>query len=224
MNSLCAIRSGIRRLREACVGHANKLRGIKSAHSYSRYDEYVARQKEKTLDPERVKNWLGDKWDEKVDDFRRIFEADAEYVKGRRNALCLGARTGQEVKALRDMGVSAIGVDLVAFEPYTEEGDVHDLKYADESFDLLFSNIFDHCLYPDRFCSEMERVTQPGGVIILQLQIGRKMDEYAETLVYDPKKVIGLFKQVKVRENREIHHDFDLMNWEVILEKKDTVS
>ena len=41
--------------------------------------------------------------------------------------------------------------------------DLHNLKQSDSSFDLIFTNIFDHSLYPQKFCYEMERVCKPGG-------------------------------------------------------------
>ena len=130
-----------------------------------------------------------------------------------------GARTGQEVAALQSLGIPAIGVDLVPFEPYTIAGDIHDLQFNDGEFDLIFSNIFDHSLYPEKFCAEMERVLRPDGVIILHLQIGEELDEYTETYVYDPDEVIKLFSNVVILESRAIKHDFDPMDWELVLGK-----
>lgn len=191
-------------------------------NEYTEYGEYIAHQKEKTLDPQRIEKWLGEEWELKVEGFQEIFRRNWEYIKYKENALCLGSRTGQEVRALIALGISAIGIDLVPFKPYTIEGDIHDLLFGDGEFDLLFSNIFDHSLYPEKFCSEMERVLRPGGVIILHLQIGEDLDEYTETYVYDPDKVIKLFSNVAVLESRAIEHAFDPMDWELVLEKPST--
>ena len=193
--------------------------GIKTKNAYATYTDYINHQKEKTLDPQRIQKWLGEEWEVKVDGFREIFNKNWEYIKDKENGLCLGSRTGQEVKALQSLGIPAIGVDLVPFEPYTIEGDIHDLEFGDGEFGFLFSNVFDHSLYPEKFCSEMERVLRPGGIIILHLQIGEDLDEYTETYVYDPDKVVILFTNTNVLESRAIQHSFDSMDWELVLEK-----
>jgi SAM-dependent methyltransferase len=179
--------------------------GIGLRHNYASYKAYVEHQKKKTADPARIAKWKGLEWDIKLEGFREIFERNAAYIKDAKTALCLGSRTGQEVKALR--------------EPYTIEGDVHDLQFGDQSFDLVFTNIFDHVLEPERFCAEMERVTRPGGVIIIHLQLGFETDEYAETVVTDPMEVLKLFHRVSTVESRGAQNTFDGMNWELILRK-----
>ena len=193
--------------------------GIKTSNSYARYEAYLAHQKEKTLDPQRIAKWQGEEWDIKVEGFTTIFLRNWDYIRAKKAALCLGARTGQEVATLQSLGIPAIGVDLVPFEPYTIAGDIHDLQFNDGEFDLIFSNIFDHSLYPEKFCTEMERVLRPDGVIILHLQIGEELDEYTETYVYDPDEVIKLFSNVVILESRAIKHDFDPMDWELVLGK-----
>ena len=192
-------------------------RGIKTPNPYAAYDEYIARQKEKTLDPKRKEKWLDEEWEVKIEGFREIFLRNWEFIQKKTNALCLGSRAGQEVKALQTLGIHAVGIDLVPFEPFTVEGDIHDLQFEDNEFSLVFSNILDHSLYPDKFCSEIERVLCPGGVAILHLQIGEDLDEYTETFVYDPADVVKLFTSVSVLKSIPIQHDFDPMDWEIVL-------
>ncbi len=191
---------------------------IASTHTYADYNDYENHQKEKTTDPERVKKWLNEEWDIKINGFKEVFQRNWKYLEGKQKAICMGARTGQEVKALLDMGINAIGIDLVPFLPYTVEGDIHALNYNDNEFDFVFTNIFDHSLHPDVFCSEMERVCKSEGIIIIHLQLGLE-DEYTEVVVYNPKKVIELFDSVVVKESRRIRNTFDVMSWELILEK-----
>lgn len=197
----------------------NKKR-IVSTHKYKNYQEYVEHQKSKTMQPERINKWLNEEWAVKLNGFKNIFERNADYIQGKQNALCLGARTGQEVKALRDIGISAIGIDLVPFEPYTIEGDIHNLQFREGEFDLVFTNIFDHSLYPEKFCSEMERVTQSGGVIMIHLQLGSDVDRYTETIVLKPNAVLEMFHNVEKLQSRRIKNTFDSMDWELILMKK----
>ena len=179
------------------------------------YDDYLAKQKEKTLDPKCIEKWLGEEWEMKLEGFRKLFERNAEYLNDAANCICLGARTGQEVAAIRELGKQAIGIDLVEFKPYTVQGDIHNLDHKDSSVDFIFTNIFDHSLYPDRFISEMERVCEPSGHIIINLQLFTSGDDYSENVINDPRKVIALFKNSTVVESRKIQNSFDSMNWEL---------
>lgn len=196
------------------AGKANR-----SIHSYHTYEEYVAHQKEKTTDPKRIRQWQGPEWNTKLQGFRQIFARNASFIDGAENAICLGSRTGQEVVALRELGINAIGVDLVPFEPYTIEGDIHDLQFRDDQFDLVFSNIFDHALLPEKFVSEIERILSPSKHAILQIQIGSQIDEYSETAVYSPKRVEKLFNKSRIVESRFIENSFDRMDWEIIVQR-----
>ena len=193
---------------------------VKVDQRHDSYDDYVKKQKEKTEDPARIKEWLGDGWEEKLEGFRHLFARNDEFVAGKKNAICLGARTGQEVCALQERGLKAIGIDLVPFEPYTIEGDIHDLQFKDGSFDLVFTNIFDHTPYPQRFVEEMERVCTKGGHIIVNLQVKTDGDEYSENVVYDASGVVEMFKASELSISRTIKNTFDGMNREVVMQKK----
>jgi SAM-dependent methyltransferase len=183
------------------------------------YDSYIEKQKEKTTDPERVKKWLEDDWEEKLDGFRKLFYRNRDYVEPASNCICLGARTGQEVVALHELKKKAIGIDLVAFAPYTIHGDIHNLDFKNDEFDLVFTNIFDHSLYPDKFISEMERVCATGGFIIINLLLYTKGDDYSENIINDPKEAIKLFASSAVVTSRKITNTFDGMNWEIVMRK-----
>jgi len=191
---------------------------IHNRNQYNCYVDYLEHQKLKTTDPKRIEKWLGHEWVVKLEGFKEIFIRNEKYIKGKKKAICLGARTGQEVKALLDLGINAIGIDLVSFPPYTIVGDIHNLSFKNGEFDFAFTNIFDHSLYPDKFCAEMERVVQKKGIIIMHLQIGIESDEYAETIIYSPDAVIDMFKNVAIKESRKINNSFDSMNWELVIE------
>ena len=120
---------------------------------HKNYQEYLDKQLEKTLDPLRIEKWKGDEWQIKVDGFRHIFEK-----KNKKEAICLGARTGQEVHVLRELGLNCVGIDLVDFPPYTIKGDIHNLQFEDS--------------YCRTFISEMERVHVYG-------------DDYSENVIND---------------------------------------
>ena len=188
-------------------------------NKYENYKDYLTHQKDKTTNPEKIKVWLGEEWDIKYRGFLEIFQRNKEYVLSKKKALCLGSRTGQEVKALLDLGINAKGIDLVAFPPYTCEGDIHNINMRNENVDFVFTNIIDHSIYPEKFCSEMERICTIGGHIIIHIQKGIDGDLYSENMINDPEVIIRFFKSCSLVENRPIQNNFDLMNWEIILEK-----
>ena len=120
---------------------------------YESYDEYVDHQKSKAPHGSSLHKALskgGDKWDSDCEGFRRIFSEHQELLDSLKKGLCLGARTGQEVSVLQDLGFTdTIGIDLNDDPPLVIEGDVHDVPFEDNSFDFVFSNIFDHVFYRD---------------------------------------------------------------------------
>ena len=216
---LSSIRLRIKRIKHYLIDLLNKIIGkdLDNTHQYNSYHEYIKHQKLKTLDKARIKKWLGKEWQIKLDGFKELFTRNLEYISDKKRAICLGARTGQEVKALQDMGFEAIGIDIVPFEPYTVVGDIHNLKYKDNSYDFVFTNIFDHALYPEKFCEEMERVCAKNGIIMIHLQLGSDVDEFTETIVYNPQNIIDKFSSIEVLESRKIKNTFDSMEWELIL-------
>lgn len=187
---------------------------------YGSYQEYLEHQKQKTLDPLRREKWLGKEWELKIQGFEQLFQGHWSHISRCKRALCLGARTGQEVQALRNLGVEAIGIDLVPCEPLVVEGDIHAVPFDNESFDLVFSNVFDHSLYPEKFIEEIERVLKPGGVSLLQFQVARGNDEFSACEIQHISPVLKLFKSSEVLINRQLTTNFASMNWELLTKKR----
>ena len=188
-------------------------------NNHSAYENYLILQKEKTTDPKKINIWENEEWNIKLNGFRSLFENLNEFLYDKKNAICLGSRTGQEVVAMLETVEKSIGLDLVSFEPYTVEGDIHNLKYKNEEFDVVFTNIFDHSIYPKVFCSEMQRICSPSGIIIIHLQLRKFGDQYAENILFSAKSVLSMFDSVEVLISRKIKNSFDGMNWELVLKK-----
>jgi len=188
---------------------------------HNSYESYVNKQLEKTLNPNKISKWMGIEWKVKVEGFKNLFNRNEEFIFDKKSAICLGSRTGQEVFVLRQRGINAIGIDLAEFPPYTIKGDIHNVPFEDKKFDLIFTNILDHSLYLEKFISEIERVSMKGAIIILNLQINIRGDEYSENMINDPKKIIDMFKKSILLKNRKIKNTFDNMNNEIILKKND---
>ena len=85
---------------------------------YKDYESYINHQKEKTLDSTRREKWLGEEWRLKIDGFKQEFSKLKNFLTPDKKCLCLGSRTGQEVVALKEIGVKeAIGLDIVPHKP-----------------------------------------------------------------------------------------------------------
>ena len=188
---------------------------MKIIRKYNNYQQYLDHQKEKSLNTKRIKKWLNEDWQPKVDMFLKHFKRNQEYISGK--ALCICARTGQEVDALNQLGIDAIGIDIVAYPPLVIEADAHDLPFMGNTFDFVFSNSLDHSIYPSKFLSEMKRVLKPSGFGLLHLQITDEVDIYAENIIFNTESVIDRLTSSKIIENRQIKDIW--YNREIIFKK-----
>lgn len=189
---------------------------------YSSYDAYIQRQLNKTLNPKLRKIWTTRDWDRKVSVFANFFQSlkQRNLLSNNSKALSIGARVGQEVAALKQVGVSdAVGIDLVPYPPLVVKGDFHAQPFENETFDFEFSNVFDHALYPWKFVGEIERTLKPGGICVLHVAISRRADKYSANDLYSVKPLVELFKGSELVEVRKDVDGFGL-DTEVVFRKK----
>ncbi|CAL9154212.1 unnamed protein product [Musa hybrid cultivar] len=195
---------------------------IRIRPGFRSYDDYIKLQLNKTLNPRLRRVWATRDWDRKVRVFARFFsEIKAEgLLTNASAALCVGARLGQEVAALRGLGVAgALGMDLVPAPPLVVAGDFHAQPFPDDYFDFEFSNVFDHALYPERFVAEVERTLRPGGVAVLHVAVHRRGDKYsANDLLGGVDGLVALFKRSELVRVRKV--DGFGLDTEVVLRKK----
>ena len=96
-------------------------------------------------------------------------------------------------------------------EPHVVLGDMHDLDYDDNSFDFVFTNVFDHSLYPSEMISEVERVLKIGGYFLLQMQVSQEIDDYAENEIQSvDDDIVALFENSDVVVNRNIPRNINI--------------
>ena len=191
-----------------------------NTHKYTKYEDYVNFQLEKTSNKEKQKKWLGTEWKLKINIFKKYFKANMDLIKNKKKAICLGSRTGQEVVALKELGISdTIGIDLHEFPPYTIKGDIHDINFDDNTFDLAFSNIFDHSLYPDKFAKEIFRILKTNGIFILHYNIGDKLDKYTEVYINSDLALKSLFNKFNIIKEQNINSTIMGLNKEIIFKK-----
>ncbi|KAL0335819.1 UNVERIFIED_CONTAM: hypothetical protein Scaly_1446900 [Sesamum calycinum] len=194
---------------------------LKIRPGYSSYDAYLHRQLNKTLNPKLRQIWTTRDWDRKVRVFSEFFESlkRRELLSNGSKSLCIGARVGQEVAALKRVGVNdSVGIDLVPYPPLVLKGDFHHQPFDDGTFDFEFSNVFDHALYPWRFVGEIERTLRRGGVCVLHVLLSRRADKYSANDLYSVEALKELFKNSEMVEVRRV--DGFGLDTEVVFRKK----
>ena len=133
--------------------------------------------------------------------------------------MCLGARTGQEVQAFKNLNIDSIGIDIVPSEPLVIYGDIHQIPFENETYEIIFTNIVDHSLYPEKLVKEAERVTKPKGLIIVHISVGNSTDRYGVTEIATPASIENLFLFSDVIKSSQIK-GWHGLNWEIIAKKK----
>ncbi|KAB2053584.1 hypothetical protein ES319_A12G197300v1, partial [Gossypium barbadense] len=190
---------------------------------YSSYNAYIERQLNKTLNPKLRKIWTTRDWDRKIRVFARFFQSlkQRNLIFNYSKALSIGARVGQEVAAMKLVGVSdSVGIDLVPCPPLVMKGDFHAQPFENQTFDfeLEFSNVFDHALYPWKFVGEIERTLKHGGVCVLHVAVLRRADKYSANDLYSVQPLVELFKESELLEVSKV--DAFGLDTEVVFRKK----
>ncbi|KAG8365981.1 hypothetical protein BUALT_Bualt17G0028600 [Buddleja alternifolia] len=199
----------------------SSIPGLKIRLGYTSYTSYISHQLNKTLNPKLRKIWKTRDWDRKINVFSSFFDdlKKKNLLSNSSKALCIGARMGQEVVALKRVGVSdSVGIDLVPSPPLVVRGDFHRQPFDDESFDFEFSNVFDHALYPEKFVGEIERTLRPGGVCVLHVVISRRPDKYSANDLFSVDPLKKLFKRSELVHVRTV--DGFGLDTEVVFRKK----
>lgn len=108
------------------------------------------------------------------------------------SVLCLGARLGFEVEAFIALGCFAVGVDVnpgsigkFGFSKYVVYGDFHQLQFANDSVDIVYTNSMDHAFDPLKLRSEVVRVLKLGGHLIIETTQGTEEGRRKVTDPYD---------------------------------------
>ncbi|MFG0262385.1 MAG: class I SAM-dependent methyltransferase [Novipirellula sp. JB048] len=135
---------------------------------YESYEQYLEHQKYKL----RTLN-LSD-YDHSFHETLRARLENSEAVHPGDRVVCLAARLGSEVKAFIDNGCFAVGIDLNPGpeNKYVVTGDFHNLQFADNSVDVIYSNALDHAFDIKKIVTESRRVLCPGGLFIIEAVLG----------------------------------------------------
>lgn len=171
---------GARRKRRKAAAQAAREQALHSAgwvrekglppRRYPSYDRYISHQANKL---DKIERQLRRREDGDFASFLARF-ATCAALRDAHNVLCLGARLGPEVQALRQLGKFAVGIDLNpgSRNALVLEGDFHAIQFSDGSVDAIYANALDHAFDLDRVLAEIHRVLRPGGVLIADILSG----------------------------------------------------
>ena len=168
--------------RKRAVKAAKRQQVFESGTLWQRGDDQLTRRRyesyEAYLDHQAAKlDEITDRLEETaaVDlaEFRRRFET-CSALPAHARVLCLGARRGTEVEAFLQLGHFAVGIDLNPGEAnrFVLHGDFHHLVFADESVDVVYTNVLDHVFDLERAMAEVTRVLQPHGMLLAEILPG----------------------------------------------------
>lgn len=139
---------------------------------YASYEQYLAHQRSKldTIQKRKGSNWL----QRYVSAFQAVLLQRLRsfaIVKPSMRVLCLAARLGSEVRAFKELGCFAVGIDLNpgAANPHVLHGDFHHLEFPDSCVDLVYSNSIDHAFDLKILVAEIRRVTTPEGLALIEV-------------------------------------------------------
>jgi len=174
---------------------------------YVSYDDYVEQQGEKIRRGAIVSNQML----KFISRFKRYYTH--HMLPGR--VLCLGARTGDEVRAMMRCGFKdSVGLDLYPLGANVIKGDWHNLPFEVGSFENVYTNSLDHCLDFNKMMLEVRRVLVPWGVFIFETWIHYALDS----------RLKGDDIDIEAVRTGEIdRHPFNAMFWDSISDVVDAV-
>jgi len=90
-----------------------------------------------------------------------------------KSILCVGCRNIQEIEYFRSKGAyRVIGIDLFSENPDIYIMDMHELKFQDNLFDIVYSShSLEHAYNPGLVTKEITRVLKPNGIIAIEVPV-----------------------------------------------------
>jgi len=163
------------------IGYVKRLRqkqypweetnGSFKRKKYKKYTDYIKHQKSKLGKIQST--WLPE-YDVRYRQVLKERLLQHGVITPDMTVLCLAARVGTEVKSFLDLNCFAVGIDLNpgVGNKYVLYGDFHQLQFADNSIDIIFTNSLDHVFNLDKFIAEIKRVLKSKSFFILEVMKG----------------------------------------------------
>jgi SAM-dependent methyltransferase len=143
--------------------HASLQRRLGAADGA--YDRYLREQLEETLRKKRLFGRL------RFDVVPLIDMLASKHDFRGQDVLCVGARQDDEIRYFRGRGAGrVVGIDLYDAPPDIVTMDMHDLRFPDGSFDVVYSrHSFEHAYDKRKAGLEFVRVLKPSGVVVIEV-------------------------------------------------------
>ncbi len=156
--------------------HARRARPVERGRP-PEYHAYVETQLDRSLSRRENDPGVGQ---------RILVDSAASIAPPNAAVLCVGCRNGLELEAFRAKGIGDVrGIDLFSQRPDVLVMDMHDMSFADDSFDIVYtSHSLEHAFDVDQAVREMVRVARPSAVIAVEVPIAHK-GSAADLVVFD---------------------------------------
>jgi SAM-dependent methyltransferase len=140
------------------------------------YRDYLATQLRRTLSKRETDPGSG---------AETLISRVAEQQPSRGAVLCIGCRNGLELDRFRAHGFDeVVGIDIFSQRPDILTMDMHELSFADDSFDIVYaSHSLEHSYDVDRVAGEIGRVARDGAVIGVEVPVRAQASD-ADRIVF----------------------------------------
>ncbi|GKV22075.1 hypothetical protein SLEP1_g31975 [Rubroshorea leprosula] len=130
----------------------------------------VSRSNNPRLDLYTSKDWI-----KAVNYYSSVFQdlISQGYLSPNSKSLCVETPSGQEVFALKEIGVkNSIGIFKKASKPLVISGEGHRIPFANNTFDFIFSGgaRLDKSAWPSEFAFEITRTLKPEGFLVAHVK------------------------------------------------------
>ncbi len=140
------------------------------------YRDYLATQLRRTLSKRETDPGSG---------AETLINRVAEEQPSRGAVLCIGCRNGLELDRFRARGFGeVVGIDIFSQRPDILTMDMHELSFADDSFDVVYaSHSLEHSYDVDRVAGEIGRVARDGAVVGVEVPVRAQASD-ADRIVF----------------------------------------
>lgn len=132
-----------------------------------------------------------------------LIDTLSKYRKFKSNekALFVGCRNPYEINYFKKHHqAQAIGIDLFSESKLIRIMDMHNLKFADNTFDLIFaSHSLEHSYNPQRVVNEFIRVMEKNALCVIEVPVSYQIQGSDLIDFKNSKKVLKLFSKVKTK-------------------------
>ena len=170
-------------------------------YPFESYDEYVKVQTE--INKEKL-DWVYVK--------RRVIKAIADNVIAASCIICHGSRNGAEQKYFKQFWPHAyvIGTEISDTATQFEDTVQWDMQMEKEEwvgkFDIVYSNAFDHCIYPEQTLKTWKNQLCLRGSLFLEYSEKQSVYQASDPLLATLKEVKQMLKDVGFTYIQEVNN------------------